>query len=253
MGTVHWRGGANLWHTIGWTGPTERQMTQTASLTLSGLGHRCRRESDRFFRGEAHDPAYCLEIFRRALVERDETAWALVFEIYTPLIRSWVRRHRGFAHCGEEDQFFVNRALEAMWRGISGEKFDRQARLPALLTYLRLCVHTAVVTYLRRQGPATLDDVDDLFLPDPSPGPEPVVTDDLIAQDLWDLVKGKLKGEKERRFIFAYFTLDMKPREISAEYPEVFADVREVYRIRENVMDRLRRDKDLQDFWERIS
>jgi hypothetical protein len=41
----------------------------------------------------------------------------------------------------------------------------------------------------------------------------------------------------------------MKPSEIYREYPQTFRDVKEIYRIKENILARLRRDKELQAFF----
>jgi hypothetical protein len=62
-------------------------------LTLVSLAYRCRRESERFQRGLSSDASYCYELWRRALEERDEEAWAFVYAQYERLLISYVRRH----------------------------------------------------------------------------------------------------------------------------------------------------------------
>jgi hypothetical protein len=223
-------------------------LTELTGLTLSGLGHRCRRESDRFFRGEGSDPSFCLELFRLALVERNEDAWELVFETYRPLVLSWVRKHPAFPNCGEEDQYFVNRAFERMWTNLPAERYDRTARLPALLDYLKLCVHSAIIDHTRRQGPISVSEEVLTVTGDPHPGPEANVEDRIAGRELWEMIKKKANDEMELCFLFAYFTLDLKPRQIAAEYPQFFAGIQDVYRTRERIFDRLRRDPDLEAF-----
>jgi RNA polymerase sigma factor (sigma-70 family) len=218
------------------------------SLSPSGLAHRCSRESDRFFHGEAYDPAYCLELIRRALADRNPDAWELVFDLYRPLVLSWVRKHPAFPGCGEEDQYFLNRAFERLWSGLTPEKYDPGAELPAVLDYLKLCVHSAVIDYIRKQGPVPLSDEAFPGLTDPQQGPEARAERRIANRKLWDLLATKMNGEQELRFLFAYFTLDLKPREIADEYPDLFKNVREVYRTRENILNRLGRDADLVEF-----
>jgi hypothetical protein len=54
-----------------------------------------------------------------------------------------------------------------------------------------------------------------------------------------------MQSEQERRVIYGSFALALKPREIYAQSGELFDDVKEVYRIKENVLARLRRDAEL--------
>jgi hypothetical protein len=216
-------------------------MAGLSEFSLSALAYRCRRETERFFRSEDYDPGYCFEIFRLALAERDQDAWELVFDLYTRLVLSWVRKHTAFASCGEEDGYFLNRAFERLWSGLSPERFDTQASLPAVLDYLKLCVHSALMDHVRGQGPPPVD-VSSIRSPsDPDPGPETMAAN----HDLWELLNSKMNNEQERCFLTAYFTLDLKPREVADEFPNLFKNVAEVYRTRENIINRLRRDSDL--------
>ena len=48
--------------------------------------------------------------------------------------------------------------------------------------------------------------------------------------------------------VYGSFVLALKPRELYAQFRETFRDVKEVYRVKENVLARLRRDAELQEF-----
>ena len=48
-------------------------------LTLAGVAHRCARETELFFQRQSYDPRYCCELFRRAIVDRDQGTWELVY------------------------------------------------------------------------------------------------------------------------------------------------------------------------------
>jgi hypothetical protein len=54
-----------------------------------------------------------------------------------------------------------------------------------------------------------------------------------------------LHDEKERRVVYGSFVLALKPRELYAQFQDTFRDVNEVYRVKENVLARLRRDAEL--------
>ena len=46
-------------------------------FTIAGLAHRCRQETDLFFRRLENDERYCFELFRRAIETKNEQAWNL--------------------------------------------------------------------------------------------------------------------------------------------------------------------------------
>jgi hypothetical protein len=64
-------------------------------------------------------------------------------------------------------------------------------------------------------------------------------------QKFWGIVLGRLHDEKERLVIDESFVLGLKPREIYDKYPQKFTDVDEVYKIKQNILARLRRDPEL--------
>lgn len=216
-------------------------------LTLSGLRHRCAVESDRFFNRQEHDPRYCFELFRRAINDHNQQAWQFIYEQYRPLVISWVERHSLFPATEEETQYFVNRAFEKMWSAITPAKFERFTNLKSVLSYLQMCVHSALVDYLRGREQAMLIDQENLArIPDDQASRvEHQVSQQVDSQALWRWLDERLKNEKERRVVYGTFTLAMKPRELYAHYPETFRDVQEVYRVKENIMARLRRDDEL--------
>jgi hypothetical protein len=61
-------------------------------------------------------------------------------------------------------------------------------------------------------------------------------------QELWQEISARLQNEKERKVMYGSFVLALKPRELYAQFRETFRDVKEVYRVKENVIARLRRD-----------
>ncbi len=125
-------------------------MTQVdlQALTISGISHRCAQESDRFFNRQAYDPRFCYELFRRAILLRNELAWARIFAQYQRLVSHWVERNAAFASSGEDVVYFVNRAFEKMWLGITPKKFETFPDLKSILRYLQMCVHSVLIDFL---------------------------------------------------------------------------------------------------------
>lgn len=228
---------------------------ELTSLTLSGLRHRCSQETERFFKRQDHDPRYCYELFRRAVFARDSQAWELLYLQYQPLITGWVERHSMYSATGEEAQYFANWAFEKMWAVLTPEKFAKFPDLKAILRYLQMCVHSVIVDYLRTREQSALHEdrsrdeednvlenqADDLNL-------EEQVFTQAQAEALWRWLNDRLKNDKERRVVYGCFVLGLKPGDLYAEYPQVFQSVREVYLTKENLLERLRRDPEF-DQW----
>lgn len=220
-------------------------------LTLTELVHQCTQETERYFQGQINDPHYCFELFRRAIVEHDQAAWEAIHAQYQALVAGWVKRHRSFETSGEEVQYFVNRAFEKIWVALTPNRFGHFLDLGALLRYLKMCVHSVITDYNRSHDQA------DVFDPtgesgaeksEPGPTVEDQGLDEADRRKFWDWIGARLHNENERRVVYGSFVLSLKPREIYAQFPEMFHDVGEVYRIKQNVLARLRRDPDFNQF-----
>jgi len=218
------------------------------SLSLDGLTQHCAEESDHFFHRRDNDPRYCFELFRRAVVEHNQRAWTFLCENYRPLVSGWVRRNRAFAAAGEEIDYFVNGAFAKMWSAMSAEKFDSFPDLKSLLRYLQLCVGSVVTDYARSTEYYEM-------LEDLPPGVEEAT--DVQVEDValertqrnvfWQAVGQRLNDDKERMVLHYSYVVGFKPSQIYEEKQDLFEDVREIYRIKENVLARLRRDSELQE------
>jgi len=217
------------------------------SFTLAGITHRCAQETEHFFQRQGHDPRYCFELFRRAIVERNQHAWAAVYAQYRPLVAGWTERHTAFAASGEEVQYFVNRAFDKMWSALTPAKFGRFPNLKSLLRYLQMCVHSAILDQARQTESAVMDMEDEVLTSRYS-----ATEDDPLArlhrQEIWEEISRRLNDEKEYKVMVGSFVLALKPREICVHFDGAFQDVREVYRVKENVLARLRRDAELLEF-----
>jgi DNA-directed RNA polymerase specialized sigma24 family protein len=230
------------------TNPPSQQAEQRR-LTLTGIAHRCAQETEHFFQRRSYDPQYCFELFRRAILERNQRAWELVYAQYRPLVAGWVGRHSAFSVSGEEVQYFVNRAFEKMWAALTPGKFGHFPNLKSVLRYLQMCVHSAVLDHVRvTDQPVVGVPVEGLA--DES-GPSGSSAENQVLarvhrQEFWDEIKARLRNEKEHHVVYGSFVLALKPRELFAHFQETFRDVNEVYRVKENVLARLRRDAELE-------
>jgi hypothetical protein len=221
-----------------------------ARLTLTGLAHRCAQETELFFQRLRSDSQYCYELFRRAIVERDERAWAFLYEHYRTLVIGWIRRHPSFSASGEETQFFVNRSFERMWSALTPEKFERFPTLSALLRYLQLCVHSTILDHAQaaeRHALLAAPDVEPERAATPDAALEEQVLTQVGQQAFWQEVQARLHGQQEVQVVYDSFVLGLKPRQILARAPGLFKDVKEVYQVKENVLSRFKRDAELRE------
>jgi DNA-directed RNA polymerase specialized sigma24 family protein len=215
-------------------------------LNTAGISHRCAKEQRHFLNGMPFDPAYCYELFHRALNQSDDGAWQNLLEIFSPLVSGWILRHRDFSQTHEDVEYFVQGAFVRFWTALSGRGFDEGRDLAALLLYLKRCVHSEIVDHLRRDRLQTLAAATEEL--QEVPDSIQVQTDPIAVENLWALVEDRLIDEKERIVVYASFFLAFQPREIFAHYRSHFSGVREVYRIKENVISRLKRTPQLEDF-----
>lgn len=215
------------------------------SLSLSGIAHRCRQESERYFRGQVNDTAYCYELFRRALVERSDGAWAYLYEQYTPLVAGWVERHSGYAGSGEDIGYFVNRAYEKMWSAIPPAKFARFPDLKSLLRYLQLCVHSVIIDHIRAEELVSLEEPTLIMA-----GVEEPILDALQYGAFWQEVRHRLHDAREEQLLYYRYGLGFKPRQVCEFFPDEFPDINEVYSLTQNILARLRRDNELHQLFQ---
>ena len=50
----------------------------------------CTQEDLRFRKGRVGQEGHCFELFRRALEENDQDAWAALHRQYTPVVAGWI-------------------------------------------------------------------------------------------------------------------------------------------------------------------
>jgi hypothetical protein len=219
-------------------------------LAISELAAKCSEETTRFFKQRSHNPAFCYELFRRALEQREERAWELIYAQYQKLVEAWVYRHSFFSQAEETVAHFVNLAFERLWSAISEANFKRFPDLPSILRYLQMCIHSALADHMRVRQLIQLRETSGLDLPielSENPGFEELLISRDLGNEIWQCVENCLKSDAEKLVAYGSFLLDLKPRQIASRYEGIFADVDDVYRVKQNVFDRLRRNRELQE------
>jgi len=213
------------------------------AMDVYALMARCATESDRFYKGKNHDTRYSYELFRRALVERDELAWELLYGHYSALVESWVRRTSAFTSSGESSEFFVVGAFTKFWRAVTPDRFVTFPNLAALLQYLQLCASSVVIDSVRSHSWGEMMP-EEAASPEqhPQSSPDDEAIDRVARAEFWQIIDGLLNDEGERAVVYGSFVLGMTPRAIAMRYKAIFASVNEVYNIKRNVLSRLGRN-----------
>ena len=232
-------------------------ITDPQYLPITELARLCRQETERFFHPKSddpksHDPRYCLELFRRAIVIRDEEAWEALCAQYQSQVERWVYKHRYFPLVSkhEEAQDFIAQAFERFWIYFTPARLAESQSLAAVLKYLQTCVNGAMTDSWRKLSrrqfeQETEDEVQSL--PELRPTPE----DLLQINELWQHIKTQSKDQKEYVVLYASFILRLSPREILAEYPDLFSDIKEIYQYKANALDRFEDDPEIGEFFQR--
>lgn len=230
---------------------TEASLRTTVSaLSLAGLAHRCAEETRRWTQRLEATLQYCYELFRRAIALHDQEAWELVLTQYQRLMQSWVARHPQFASTGETVDYFVNGACAKLWTRITPERFGNFPDVRSILRYLQMCLHSSVTDYMRQHAVVTVEFGEDALAEERMMAVADTSGQDTIRAEFWNTVNARLKDNKERMVIRSLFVYGMKPAELLTQHPKTFRDVKEIYSIRENVVDRLARDPQLKTFVE---
>ncbi len=215
-------------------------------MDLMILVQRCATESERFYRGQPHDTRFSYELFRRALVERDELAWEQLYLHYSGLVEGWIRRSGAFVSSGESSEYFVVGAFTKFWRAISAERFASFPTLASLLQYLQLCSTSVVIDSVRAQSWSEMlpeETITPTHMPHYSPDEEAMSRVD--SQEFWSFINTQLHNEIERVVVYYSFILSMTPRAIYAKRSDLFNSVNDVYNVKRNVLGRLSRNQQL--------
>jgi DNA-directed RNA polymerase specialized sigma24 family protein len=218
-------------------------------VPVGELAHRCREETLRFLRGENRDDTFCFEIFSRAVVDRDDHAWAAIVGQYRGIVLAYVGQHSAAAMMREPDDYWVNRAFQRFWTAVSPDRFSQFPDVAALLKYLKLCVHSVLMDEVRARKAQPLSPLDEV--PETAAGPdnaERSVVGKLAGEQLWETVMRELHDEAERVVVHLSFARDLKPSEIFTKHPALYDSVADVYRIKRNVLERLRRSPHIREF-----
>ena len=188
------------------------------------------------------------ELFRRAIVEHDEHAWAEGTARYRAMLISWAGRCSATSATYERCDDLADLAFARAWSALSAERFAQFPNLAALLAYFRSCVTSAVIDCARSE--ANFERVVQALGAGDFTTPEQVVVDRSERDELWQAASAVAQSEQERVVLIETFAYDLPPRAILARHPELFADATEVYTTKRNLLDRLKRSPEMRRLYQ---
>jgi hypothetical protein len=180
-----------------------------------------------------------LELFLRAIEQRDELAWEQIYQRWKGLLLHWLFRHPlarlALEQWSSED--YITLALGKFWQAVTHSSRDKPifSTRPALLAYLRSCLNSVVFDAVReadvQRCNVCLSDVAEEVVSSPL---------EVDGGELWRSIEQVLPGRRERLLVYLRYVQGERPREVVATHPQEFPNVQEVYRLERNILNRLR-------------
>ncbi len=219
-------------------------------FSLTNLLQRCLQAEQAFHRGEHSNRSACLEIFRRAIILREEEAWSALFTVYRPQVESWLRRHPRFYRSTVALPDLVDMVFSRYWKAMTPERFERRSpwSMLQIMAYLRRTTESTLHDVCRFQRPR--EDLIELSSKTDPPADE-LVLGNMGKEQLWKSVQEALQDDQERLAIELVYRQGWYPREVAHEYPDIFPDVHLVYVVLNRVIRRLRRHWNNDASWKR--
>jgi DNA-directed RNA polymerase specialized sigma24 family protein len=221
-------------------------------LSVVDLCRLAREQTARYRNGLPHDDRFNVEMFRRAVVDRDEHCWQELYDLYADQIQSWCRQAAASLRMDMDEA--VVRTWAKFWGNYTPRKLAAAGGLAAVLSYLRMCARSVMMDAAREQqriaracASLPLDHMSVQHAAS-TPAPDDGVAADAAAEMLWQVIDRGLRDARERVLVMLTFELGLRPSQVQARRPDLFPTVADVYRITRNILDRLRRAPELRDW-----
>lgn len=211
-------------------------------MDLKTLFERCQNDTNQYKRGLSVPSDNCFELMRRALADDDNLALTHLYSNYRQLLMNWVLKHPGFSVTGEDPDYFMSGAFANFYFALRNDKFQNFASLAKALAYLKSCVHTVILQYIRknRLSYSSLDDVD-------TKGQKQDYDRIFRVMAIWERITQLLPDDKDQKLAYLIFVQERKPVEIAQAFPDIYPDARTVSVARQRIRRILQQDDQLRD------
>ncbi len=184
------------------------------------------------------DNGYALEIVRAAIVEQTGEAWSLLERCFSQIVRSWIHSHpsREVALKLDTEENYIAQTFSRFWNATRTQKTDF-TELPAVLSSLHATLNGAINDTLRFHFRAC-----EVPFPESVMSNQSTFDESIEIERLWEGMQKLLYDERERRIFYLLYACGLKPREIVSRCPQEFPEVKEIYQLNKNIIERLRRN-----------
>jgi|GEM_PF-1797101 len=215
------------------------------SVPLVALLEGARQEMACFQRRQQAANVCAFELFRRALVLRDEAAWVGLYDLYAHLIESWIL-HSAHASFLENLDALVNETFAKFAHALTGRDLRAFATTPALLAYLKRCAASVVADDQRQRQQWSREERLSALEREPQVAdPADAIAGQQAARDLWRAMSREVSCEAER-LLLESCVQGVQPRDLASRYPDLFPTIDAVYDTKRNLLERLRRSRAVQ-------
>lgn len=217
---------------------------QSLSIIIEG----CRKIS-RQRKREPAEKKYCFELFRRAIEERQNQAWTALKQQYDGLIHHWIIGCSSTPLSWQDREDLIQDTWSNFHRAL--KKYDISLtehfeHVGALLKFLHNCAYTVTIKHWKRHQKAKrlqeeLIEIGTKVAEAPEEATlKRIVTDtQRTALRMWR--EQHVTSTHEQVVFDCSFKEGLKPKQIAESYPEMFPDTKAVYRIKENLIKRVKR------------
>ena len=211
-------------------------------LKISELVAYCSEELNKHRRRQITDGRFCLELLRRATVLQIDESWTAITQLFGEMVVIWLRAHPnyGLVTSYDSEENYVALTFTRFWSAMREQRLEFY-NLPTILRYLHATLNSTIIdtmrTYMRVKSVSLLD-------PTIAEGLEVAVEENYNDEETWTSIQSLLENEDERQIMYLLYYCGLKPRDVVARFPEKFQDVKEVYRLNHNIIERLRRKRE---------
>ena len=200
------------------------------------------QEPQPHWRKEALDDRQALDLLHRALVEHSDVAWSQLQHCFSEFILKWIRSHpsRDVALLRDSEENYIAQTFSRFWYAVHTQQLEFTT-VYAALRYLRATLNGLLTDTLRCHLRLRARE---MSLSEPGGYQEPSVEDHMNGQSIWQSIESLLCDEREKRLAYLLYYCGLKPRDIVVRCPQDFDDVKEIYRLNHNIIERLRRNRD---------
>jgi hypothetical protein len=191
---------------------------------------------------EALDDGYALDLLRCAVVEQTDEAWSALQHCFSETIRRWISSHpyQDVALLRDSEENYIAQTFSRFWCAVHTQHLEFTT-VYAALCYLRATLNGLLTDTLRCHLRLRTREVS---LSEPGSYQEPSVEDSMDAQSNWKSIEPLLCDEREKRLAYLLYYCGLKPRDIVVRCSQEFDDVKEIYRLNHNIIERLRRNRE---------